>query len=98
MFVGRVVKAPWRLSVSRPSCGEVSIRSLALATRPPSPARCSTTEHGALLDHRVRRATRPPKTDVRWSSSDGALAAERIETLLRRGLDTPRGARNSTTG
>src|SRR4051812_43468497 len=40
-FVCRVVKAPWRLNVSRPSDAgpwgphRVSIRSLALATRPP---------------------------------------------------------------
>src|SRR3954463_15518499 len=59
VFVGRVVKAPWRLNVSRPHrcravgtasgldtpteygslLGEVSIRSLALATRPPSAVR-----------------------------------------------------------
>src|SRR4051812_5183981 len=62
MFVGRVAKALWRLNVSRPS-GEVSIRSLALATRPPRTGRCPTIEYGRLLGHQVRAAARPPRTD-----------------------------------
>src|SRR4051794_527279 len=52
------------------SFGEVSIRSLALATRPPKPALSPTIQHAR---HNVRRW-------FRWSSREGALAPDRIET------------------
>src|SRR4051812_32524096 len=66
--------APDRIETSPAS---VSIRSLAFATRPrnsdhrPGAARRTPVTSGPVLD---------PPTAIRWSSREGALAPDRIET------------------
>src|SRR4051794_14376749 len=67
IFGGRVEKAPWRLNVSRPHPSRAARTSPGLDTL--AGARYSTTEYGAVVDHRVRRRRRLPtarsRVDVR---------------------------------
>src|SRR3954451_6488773 len=65
MFGGRVGKAPWRLTVSRPHLRRAVGTGPGLDTL--AGARYSTTETTSELK-------------LRWSSREGALAPDRIET------------------